>query len=88
MPTATIAYASPFCGTGTGTVTQTGQTGGTYSSTTGLTIDPSTGEINLATSTAGSYTITYTFSNGTCTNTATSLVTVTPAPTTSAIFHD
>src|SRR5213079_183594 len=32
LPTATISYTGgPFCATGTASVTQTGQTGGTYS---------------------------------------------------------
>ncbi|KGO93472.1 immunoglobulin domain-containing protein, partial [Flavobacterium subsaxonicum] len=35
-------------------------TGGVYSAGTGLNIDPATGEIDLATSTPGSYTVTYT----------------------------
>src|SRR6185436_4644142 len=53
LPTATISYSgSPFCATGTANVTQTGQGGGTYSSTAGLVINSSTGQINLATSTA------------------------------------
>ena len=56
FPTAAITYTgNPFCATGTATVTQTGQTGGTYSSSTGLSINATTGEINLATSTAGTY---------------------------------
>jgi hypothetical protein len=89
LPTATIAYASsPYCGTGTGAVTQTGQTGGTYSSTAGLNIDNSTGTINLATSTAGTYIVTYTFTNGTCSNTITTSITINALPTTSPIFHD
>ncbi len=60
-PAATISYGgSPFCGTGTGSVTFSGTTGGTYSSTAGLNINSLTGAINLNTSTAGTYTITYT----------------------------
>ncbi|MGV3461723.1 MAG: gliding motility-associated C-terminal domain-containing protein [Flavobacterium sp.] len=60
-PSATIAYATPFCSNGTtAQVTHTGTTGGAYSSTTGLTIDPATGEINIATSTPGTYDVTYT----------------------------
>ncbi|MGQ2983729.1 fibronectin type III domain-containing protein [Flavobacterium sp.] len=60
-PEATIAYSGPYCtGTGTATVTHTGSTGGTYTSTAGLTIDPVTGEIDLVTSTSGTYTVTYT----------------------------
>ena len=82
LPTATISYAgTPFCATGTASVTQTGQTGGTYSSTTGLTINASTGTINLATSTAGTYIVSYTFSNGTCGNNTTTSVTINALPT-------
>ena len=87
-PTASIVYASAYCGIGTGAVTLTGPTGGTYSSLpTGLIIN-GTGDIDLGTSTAGTYTVTYTFTNGTCPNSTTASVTVNPLPTTSAIFHD
>ena len=81
LPTATISYPdSPFCSVGTGTVTQTGQAGGLYTSTAGLVINPLTGEINLETSTPGTYTVTYTFSNGTCQNTTTAQVVINPLP--------
>jgi hypothetical protein len=81
LPVATISYAgSPFCATGTVNVTQTGQGGGTYSSTAGLSINSSTGQINLATSTAGTYTVTYSFTNGTCPNTTTTSVTINALP--------
>jgi gliding motility-associated-like protein len=64
-PTATIVYAGPFCQTLTTvqsvTLNGTGAyTGGTYSSTAGLSIDASTGAITPSTSTAGTYTVTYT----------------------------
>ncbi len=82
LPTATIAYAgSPYCATGTATVTQTGQAGGTYTAPAGVTINAATGDINLATSTAGTYTVTYTFSNGTCSNTTTTSITINALPT-------
>ncbi len=60
-PTATISYAgSPFCKSATtGAVTITGATGGTFSSTAGLSINASTGEINPSTSTAGTYEVNY-----------------------------
>lgn len=82
LPVASISYAgSPFCTSGgNATVTQTGQGGGSYSSTSGLTIDPATGEVNLSASTPGTYTVTYTFSNGSCTNTATTTLTIAPQP--------
>ncbi len=81
LPTATISYAgSPYCGSGTATVTQTGQAGGTYSSTAGLNINAATGDIDLASSTPGTYTVTYDFSDGTCSNTTTTSITVSAAP--------
>ena len=66
VPTATITYAgNPFCTTITTgqAVTLTGTdayTGGSYSSTTGLTIDTTSGAITPSTSTAGNYVVTYT----------------------------
>ncbi|WP_165917299.1 CARDB domain-containing protein [Flaviaesturariibacter aridisoli] len=59
---ASISYSgSPYCtGSGSIAVTQTGTTGGTYSATpAGLSLDATTGAINLATSQPGTYTITY-----------------------------
>ncbi|MFD2286308.1 hypothetical protein GJU39_00105 [Pedobacter petrophilus] len=58
----TILYtASPYCtNLGTAAVTLTGTTGGVFSSTPGLSIDPSTGTISLASSAAGTYTVNYT----------------------------
>ncbi|MCW1149235.1 adhesin, partial [Flavobacterium sp. TH16-21] len=61
LPVATISYAgSPYCATGLATVTQTGNTGGVYSSTPGLVINAGTGEVDLAASTSGTYTVSYT----------------------------
>jgi hypothetical protein len=77
LPTATISYTgSPYCNTGTASVTRTGTTGGTYSAGAGLSINTSTGAINLAASTPGTYTVTYSFSNSSCSNTATASVTI------------
>jgi hypothetical protein len=59
---ATISYTgSPFCKTltTTGAPTTTAYTGGTFSSTAGLTINATTGVINPSTSTAGTYTVSY-----------------------------
>jgi hypothetical protein len=82
--TAAISYATPFCSalttaqavtlTGTGTFT-----GGTYSSTAGLSINATTGAITPSTSTAGPYVVTYTIAaTGGCTAvTATANVTIT-----------
>ena len=81
VPLATIAYAgSPYCATGTATVTQTGQAGGTYSSTIGLSINSATGSIDLVGSTDGTYTVTYSFGSGICSNTTTASITITALP--------
>jgi hypothetical protein len=50
-------------------VIRTGTADGIYSSTAGLVINPTTGEIDLAASTPGFYVVTYAFSEGTCSNT-------------------
>ncbi|NDA64325.1 MAG: hypothetical protein EBX50_20190, partial [Chitinophagia bacterium] len=69
MPSASIRYSgSPFCGNTQIPVILTGLTGGTFSAPVGLSIHPTTGSINLAASTPGVYSVTYTFSNGACTN--------------------
>ena len=82
LPATSISYTgSPYCQTGSATVTRTGQAGGTYTGTAGLVINSVTGTINLATSTAGSHTVTYTFTNGTCIGTATAAVIIAAIPT-------
>ena len=93
LPTASISYSgSPWCtSAGTQTVTLNGTnayTGGTYSSTTGLTINTSTGAITPSTSTAGNYTVTYTIAaaGGCSAVTATANVTVTALPTASISY--
>ena len=81
LPEATISYAgSPYCATGVATVTLTGQAGGTYSSTAGLVIDPNTGEVDLEASTPDTYTVTYNFGDGTCTNSTTTEITINELP--------
>lgn len=93
-PTAAISYAgSPFC-TSTSTpqpVTRTGTnafTGGTYSSSTGLTINQTTGAITPNSSTPGTYTVTYvTPTTGICAPfTTTTSVTITALPTVSLSY--
>jgi uncharacterized repeat protein (TIGR03803 family) len=82
QPTATISYdESPYCNSGTATVTQTGTIGGTYSSITALSINSSTGAINLAQSAPGTYIVTYSFSSNGCSNTTTADVTIKTVPT-------
>ncbi|KAF0197149.1 MAG: hypothetical protein FD166_2108 [Bacteroidetes bacterium] len=63
LPVATIGYAgSPYCSSeGTVSVTQTGTSGGTYSSApAGLSLNGADGSVNTGTSSPGSYTVTYT----------------------------
>ncbi len=91
LPAATISYSgTPFCrSAGIVSVTRTGTAGGTYSvSPSGLSIDPSTGTITPGTSTAGSYTVTYTIAaaNGCGVVTATAPVTITAVPTASISY--
>lgn len=66
---ATISYpSSSYCSSsGMAPVTLTGKTGGTFSSGSGLSINPSTGEVNLTASTSGTYTVTYTSAPTGCT---------------------
>ncbi|WP_428665822.1 3-coathanger stack domain-containing protein [Runella sp.] len=67
-PSASIGYAgNPYTNTGTASVSLTGSAGGVFNSTTGLSIHAGSGEINLALSTPGNYTVTYTIAaNGSC----------------------
>lgn len=80
---ASIRYSgSPYCPIGRASVTRTGQTGGTYTaSPAGLSINSSTGAINLAASTAGTYSVVYSFNNASCSNTTTASITVNALPT-------
>lgn len=55
--------------------TISGTPGGVFSSTAGLSINGGTGEINLAASTVGSYTVTY-LTTGTCPNSTTFAITI------------
>ena len=80
LPAATINYSgSPFCAVGTITPTIVGTTGGTFTSTTGLQINSSTGVIDLANSTPGNYTITYSFSTNNCANTTSTSIVIHPS---------
>lgn len=67
---ATFSYASgTFCKTGSNPLpTYIATSGGTFSGTTGLVINTSSGEIDLSSTPIGSYTVTYT-TNRTCPNT-------------------
>ena len=86
LPTASISYTgTPFCkSAGTVTVSQTGTSGGIYtSSAPGLSLDAVTGAILPGASDAGTYTVTYTIAaaNGCNAVTPTASVTITDIPT-------
>lgn len=71
-PDASFSYSGPYCkagGTNPLPVFPAGAGAGTFSSSAGLVfVDPNTGEINLAASTPGTYTVTNTISTvGACT---------------------
>ncbi|MFT5823165.1 MAG: hypothetical protein ACI8ZM_004425, partial [Crocinitomix sp.] len=74
---ASFSYDSPsYCiDDSDPTPSVTGLGGGTFSSGVGLTLNASTGNIDVSTSTPGTYTITYTTS-GTCPNSSTVSVTI------------
>ena len=81
LPVATFTYpTNTFCAVGTVTPTISGTSGGTFSSSNGLIINATTGVINLAASTPGIYTITYTLTVGNCTITPTATVTINAIP--------
>ena len=66
-PTSSISYSSSsFCKVGTAAVAINGVQGGSFTATSGLIINASTGEIDLASSNAGNYTITYRYGVDSC----------------------
>ena len=89
-PIASINYTgSPWCTTITSpqSVVQTGTSGGSYSaSPAGLSINTSTGAITPSTSTAGTYTVTYTTGASGCGAISTAIVTITAPPTATIIY--
>ena len=78
LANASFSYTgSPFCISGADpTPTITGLAGGTFSSTAGLSINASTGTIDVSASTPGTYTVTY-VTGGVCSNSSTQSVTIT-----------
>lgn len=92
-PAATISYgATAFCKSVSSaqSVNRTGTSGGTYSvSPSGLTINSSTGAIVPSTSTAGTYTVTYTMAavNGCSAQTATTSVTIANVPSATISYN-
>jgi gliding motility-associated-like protein len=71
---------STFCQSGTNPIPTTATAGGVFSSSAGLVfVSTSTGEINLAGSTLGTYTITYT-TPGPCASSSSANITITTVP--------
>lgn len=83
-PSATISYSGmPWCTTlGIQNVNFSGNIGGTFSSTAGLSINASNGQINPGLSTGGAYTVTYTLpaAGGCAAFSTTTPVSLTQAP--------
>ncbi len=91
-PSATVSYSgSPYCTSQASaqSVTQTGSTGGNYSSApAGLSVNSTSGDITPSTSTPGTYTVTYTIAaaNGCATYTTSAVVTINSAPSASIFY--
>ncbi|GAB4094133.1 hypothetical protein GCM10028786_30600 [Flaviaesturariibacter terrae] len=86
----TITYSgSPYCQAGWAYVRRAGSLGGTFSSApAGLALNPSDGSVNLAASTPGTYTVTYTVgASGGCSPTATTSITIKPMATVNGIAN-
>ncbi|HRH38669.1 MAG TPA: hypothetical protein PK760_10005, partial [Flavobacteriales bacterium] len=83
-PNATMSYpGSPYCSNaGSATPTITGTSGGAFTSTAGLSINASSGVVNTAASTAGTYTVNYTVpANAGCAQfSTTASITINAAP--------
>lgn len=78
---ASITYSrNIFCASGKAQVTLSGDKGGMFSSATGLSINSSTGELDLEKSIPGSYTITYSINNQSCPVNVTSSIEIKALP--------
>jgi hypothetical protein len=93
LPVATFSYTgTPYCqNAGSASPTFTGGAyAGTFTSTTGLSINPATGEVDLASSTAGTYTVTNTIAaaNGCPVVTANATISITTLPVATFIYTD
>lgn len=85
LPDASLSYAqATYCPADTDPVPTT-TNAGTFTSTSGLIINSSTGSIDVSASTPGTYTVTNTYT-GTCTNTGTTTITINP-PANSAFAY-
>ena len=71
---ASISYNSPWCSNTTPkSPVITGTTGGAFTSSTGLSINGTTGVVDVSASNPGTYTVTYTLTGTTCFSTTTSI---------------
>ena len=82
----TLTYPQPaYCEDETNpTPTASGTAGGVYSSSVGLSINPSTGVVDLLASNSGTYTVTYTPPTSACENPGTCTITINALPTINA----
>ncbi|MBW4362247.1 SprB repeat-containing protein, partial [Flavobacterium sp. NAS39] len=82
LGTASISYGDGnFCkNEGTVDVTLDGVTGGTFSGPAGLSINPTSGKIDIAASTSGSYIVTYSFTTGGCPKSVTTPININALP--------
>jgi hypothetical protein len=77
-----LAYNTPFCKNDANPAPTTPSSpNGTFTGSAGLSINSSTGVINLAATDAGTYTATYTPSGGVCLTPSTAVITVNALPT-------
>ena len=84
---ATVAYSAPsYCRQGSSPAPAVSIPGGTFTAPAGLSLNASTGVINLANSTAGTYAITYSTA-GPCPATTTTAVAVVPLPTPALTYN-
>ncbi len=87
-----FSYPTPVCASDTNPRPIPGvgfTTGGTYGSTPGLSVDPVTGVINLSTTTAGNYVVSYTVPANACvlSNTGTASIVVNGVPAPPAVIN-
>ena len=79
--------SSPYCDFSTNVIPNiTGQSGGTYSSFRGFTVDNSTGEIDISASTPGSYIVSYTIVECGSSITATTTLEITASVTATVAY--